>query len=189
MPSTPAFAITFINSDNTKDDSKLTIQPSNNGSFVWTFKDKDLKNTHVATYSLKEAVTARLDNMMQLVLLDDCPVRSLQIDSPGYPVVLINHHNIDRAKYFIQQAFNMAAANWPVYSRQNCSGCNATTAPRVTVPPPPVPAPRAPHADDYPSSIAYNTPLPSEERWESDDDVSMPPLVSINGYNRHWRYY
>lgn len=185
--------ITFINNDNAKEDGRLIIRPSNDGSFVWTFKDP--KVNHVATYSLKEAVTARLDNLMHLLILDDCPVRSIQIEVPGYPLVLVNFENIDKAKYFIQQAFNMAAGNWPDYIRQKCSGCNATTAPHVSVPPPPVPAARASHsthsnpADEFPSSIAYNTPLPSEERWESDDDDSMPPLVSSNGYNRHWRYY
>jgi hypothetical protein len=170
---TPSFGLSFIKTASSKvsEDDRLQITPRFGGDFLWSFKDAKLKYTQEVVLSIKEAVETRLEALIDLLAADDDPIDSVQIEVPGFPVVLYNIENLKSVKKAILRAWRLTAANWP----QN-------DIPIRTVP------------------VRRRQPVRQERRYsiESDSSTScdsMPPLEpqysevrTNNGYNRHWTF-
>lgn len=165
---TPSFGLVFIQPGSTKasEDDRLQITPRFGGDFLWSFKDVKLKYSQEVVLSIKEAVETRLETLIDMMAADDDPIDSVQIEVPGFPVVLYNVENLKSLKKVILRAWRQTAANWP----QN------------DIPIHKVPVLRREKRQEQPRRYSIES---------STSCDSMPGLEPVhvhtnNGYNRHW---
>jgi hypothetical protein len=87
----------------------------NEKEFIWNFREKTFATQRQTVFLPDgEAVLKNMKTLLDLMKWDTDPFRSIQVDAPAYPSVLISMRDVQQAWMEIRIFLQMVFENWPL---------------------------------------------------------------------------
>ena len=104
----------FTNDDNKAEQDHIIDIKKNGSEYMWSFRDERRERTAVQFFENKWDVYSALQRTFEMLKWDADPYTNVQIFVPGYPTVLLNMSDVQKAFVALWNLINNVFENWPL---------------------------------------------------------------------------